>query len=232
MGTISADADPSKFRSTGQEAKCGTCKNMIVKPPEVELARYALPIGACAPGVHCLGGAVRGMCRPLGTMVESTDMVPRTKCGGRLYVAGGPSIRGMAAAGPYLGGGSPNRIPGVKDPPDDGSLGFLLAAGAVLIPAIIASFRSGNLARHDHRMRPGRLGPTDDMRITESDEPSEWEDRPPRGPELKPGRYLRDPLHRVVTVVSVSGDSVTVRFAGPRGTTTTYPVSVLRPPVR
>lgn len=103
MSSVSGDFDPSSVRSTGQERKCGTCQNFIVKPPEVELAKYALPIGACAPGVHCLGGAVRGMCNAMGELAESTAMVPNTICGGKSYVPGGPTIRGMSP-------GSANRV--------------------------------------------------------------------------------------------------------------------------
>ena len=131
MGGIPEGFDPSRVRSSGREQKCGTCKNFTVKPPEVELARYALPIGACAPGVHCLGGAVRGMCQAKGVLTESTNMVPNVPCGGASYVAGGPSIMGAE------GMGSPNRSVGDRakavaaELSDNGAVMALGAVGAL-----------------------------------------------------------------------------------------------------
>lgn len=47
-------------------------------------------------------------------------------------------------------------------------------------------------------------------------------------PMLKPGREVLDPHNRVVTVVAVEGDAVTVRLAGPYGATMRLSRSMLR----
>lgn len=107
-----------------QKKKCGNCIFFRVRPPEVELAKHALHVGECAPGVHCMGGQVRGTCdkwaermemglpMPWGdqAMVESTFVC-------RLWQAGGPSVklanggfnryntkRGKKAAALYIAG--------------------------------------------------------------------------------------------------------------------------------
>jgi hypothetical protein len=233
MSGIAADADPSNIRSTGRERKCGTCRNMTVKPPEVELAKYALPIGACAPGVKCLGGAVRGMCQALGVMVESTSMVPNVPCQGRSYVPGGPSIHGtegmdeqtraavMGLSGSMNTGGAARAGGQIID---DGAAAIALAfvgvlAGPAMKWALDRVRGSGSMAE-------------DYTRTTQSaHEPTDWDDRPPRGPELKPGRYLLDPNRRVVTVVrSFPDGTVEVQLAGPHGTHVKFPVSAMRPP--
>jgi hypothetical protein len=46
---------------------------------------------------------------------------------------------------------------------------------------------------------------------------------------LKPGRKVRDPLNREVTIISVEGALVFVRLAGPYGALICYPASVLMP---
>jgi len=83
------------LKASGRQKKCGTCRNMVVRPTEVEVAQFALPASACGPGVPCLGGAVRGRCSAMNVQVESTMLVPNVPCEGRSYVAGGPSIRGQ-----------------------------------------------------------------------------------------------------------------------------------------
>jgi hypothetical protein len=108
MAVVPDGFDTSKVVSTGRERKCGTCRNFVVKPPEVELAKYALPIGACGPGIHCLGGAVRGTCSAIGVMAESTNMAVRAPCAGHRYLPGGPTVLGMDAVNRAMGG-SPNR---------------------------------------------------------------------------------------------------------------------------
>ena len=120
---------------SARQKKCGTCKNFAVKPPEVELARRALPIGMCAPGVHCLGGAVRGTCTALGTMAESTDLGSKMQCGGRQYVRGGPSVLGTATPAMVARGavvyGSASRAPVPTEGNTDGTW-FAVAAVAAL----------------------------------------------------------------------------------------------------
>ena len=90
---------------THSQGKCGTCKFFLVKPDEVELAKHAMHIGACQPGVHCLGGQTRGACAkwqvriekgmPMpwgnGPMVESTF-----SC--KLYQPGGPTAGRLGSA--------------------------------------------------------------------------------------------------------------------------------------
>jgi hypothetical protein len=99
-------------RSSRQQAapshskgKCGTCKFFLVKPDEVELAKHAMHIGACQPGIQCLGGQTRGACAkwqvraergmPMpwgnGPMVESTF-----SCS--LYQPGGPTPGRLGSA--------------------------------------------------------------------------------------------------------------------------------------
>jgi hypothetical protein len=46
---------------------------------------------------------------------------------------------------------------------------------------------------------------------------------------LKPGRKVRDPLNREVTIVSVEGSLVFVRLAGSNAALICYPASVLMP---
>jgi hypothetical protein len=140
MAVVPEGFDTSRVKSTGKERKCGTCKNFTVKPPEVELARYALPIGACGPGIHCLGGAVRGMCQAKGVLTESTNMVPNVPCGGSSYVPGGPSVMGAE------GLGSPNRGPVEKakgfvlEAADDGRV---LAVGFLGLIELVRRVRGG-----------------------------------------------------------------------------------------
>jgi len=128
------------LRQSAALKKCGTCKNFTVKPPEIELAKHAMPIEACGPGIHCLGGAVRGTCTALGVMTESTKVVPNVPCGGRQYVAGGPSM--MGAMTPALASrgatavGSFSRM-GAEPAPVSSMDGTVLAIAAVAaIPGI------------------------------------------------------------------------------------------------
>lgn len=82
------------------ERKCGTCRFFVVRPPEVEIARIARPMGMCQPGSHCSGGPIRGTCmkwRERGAatpQMESTQLCP-------LYQPGGPTVMGMQAAGSF-----------------------------------------------------------------------------------------------------------------------------------
>jgi hypothetical protein len=45
---------------------------------------------------------------------------------------------------------------------------------------------------------------------------------------LKPGREYLDPLNRIVTLVKVETDSVTIKLRGPYGATIKYPPSCLK----
>jgi hypothetical protein len=128
------------LRQSALQKKCGTCRNCTVKPPEVELAQRALPIGMCAPGVHCLGGAVRGTCTALGVMVESTDLGPNMKCGGRQYVAGGPSVLGTVTPADQARGaqayGSFSSIPAAPAALDSTDGTWVALAAVAAIPGI------------------------------------------------------------------------------------------------
>jgi hypothetical protein len=106
---------------------------------------------------------------------------------------------------------------------DDGAAAIALAfAGVLAGPA---------LKWVSDRVRGSGSMAEDYTRTTQSDEPTDWDDRPPRGPELKPGRYLLDPHQRVVTVVkTLPAGVVVVQLAGPHGTHVKYPVSAMRPP--
>lgn len=128
------------LRRSALQKKCGTCRNFVVKPPEVELAQRALPIGMCAPGVHCLGGAVRGTCSALGVMVESTDLGRQMKCGGRLYVKDGPSVLGTVTPADQARGaqtyGSFSRMGGAAQGPESTNGTWVALAAVAVLPGI------------------------------------------------------------------------------------------------
>jgi hypothetical protein len=70
--------------------------SFAVRPPEVELARVALPMSHCGPGRYCHGGPVRGWCELHQRMSESTSTCPDQTPGGPVIKQAGHQNRGSA----------------------------------------------------------------------------------------------------------------------------------------
>jgi len=105
-----------------------------VRPPEVELARVALPMSFCGPGRYCHGGPVRGWCEHHQRMAESTNTCPDQSPGGPVIKQAGHQNRGSAN-----GRGAP--------PSEDGTILALGAVAALVLASLVAPrIRSGSSA--------------------------------------------------------------------------------------